>query len=105
METNPDVVFYAYTKQVKLLRAIEKSANFTVIFSQGGIFDSLINKETERHSVVFDSLESLLLAGYTDASTDDSVAFTSQSGKLGLVYHGAKGLKQDKDNFVVKSAA
>lgn len=42
------------------------------------------------HSRVFGSLEELEAAGYDDASKDDKVAFLSESGKVGLVYHGVK---------------
>jgi hypothetical protein len=93
MDTFPDVKFYAYTKMVAMFRHIRKTrpdlpSNFTLIYSEGGRQDKLI-RETSRHSRVFESVEELEAAGYDNASDDDTVAFTSESGKIGLVYHGA----------------
>lgn len=86
---NPGVKFYAYTKQVKLFRATQLPNNFTAIYSEGGIFDKSI-EPNERHSRVFPDEASLIAAGYDNASKDDTVAFLSNSGKIGLIYHGAK---------------
>lgn len=90
IEAFPTVQFYSYTKMVPLFKKYgELPPNFTVIFSEGGIADAQIT-EGDRHARVFDSLESLLEAGYDNAMEDDTVAFTSQSGKIGLYYHGAQ---------------
>lgn len=94
----PGVQFYAYTKMVKLFQAMKKHAptNMTMIFSEGGLQDKHI-KQTDRHSRVFPSLDALREAGYDDASKDDKVAFLSGSGKIGLVYHGAKSKEWTTD--------
>lgn len=89
IQANSDVTFYAYTKQVKLFQAMEIPSNLVLIYSEGGIFDDKI-QNTDRHSRVFGSEEELLAAGYDNAMSDDTVAFTSKTGKIGLVYHGAK---------------
>jgi hypothetical protein len=86
----PEVQFYAYTKALPFFKNKPVPSNFTVIFSEGGKFDKAIDIDTERHARVFDSNEALEAAGYDNAMDDDSVAFTSKSGKIGLVYHGAK---------------
>jgi hypothetical protein len=91
IRAHPNVQFYAYTKMVSLLKSVELPSNFTVIFSEGGKEDSLIG-ETDRHARVFDSKDSLLAAGYTDASQDDLLALGPEK-KIGLVYHGAKAKK------------
>lgn len=87
----PQVLFYAYTKQVALLRRsmADRLRNFVYILSEGGKLDQLIGPNM-RHSRVFNSLAELRKAGYDNATKNDSVAFTSKSGKIGLVYHGAK---------------
>lgn len=90
IEQFPTVKFYAYTKQVKLFRNYKKPDNFMLIFSEGGIFDGLIDQTRDRHSRVFGSREELLAAGYADASEDDMVAALGDSHKIGLIYHGAK---------------
>lgn len=90
----PEVIFYAYTKQVaqSILLSGKKPSNFTLIYSYGGKQDHLI-RENDRNSKVFESLEELKAAGYDDVSDDDSIAWTSKSGKIGLVYHGAKNFE------------
>jgi hypothetical protein len=92
MEANPSVLFYAYTKMVPMFKRLASSIpkNFTVILSEGGLADSKIDAVTDRHSRVFSSLQELVQAGYDDASNDDTVAFNSLTGKIGLVYHGVK---------------
>lgn len=83
----PMIKFYAYTKMVSQSGTRVLPFNFCLIFSEGGLQDGLIGSN-DRHSRVFPSLEALKAAGYEDASEDDSVAFLSQSGKIGLIYHG-----------------
>jgi hypothetical protein len=85
------VSFYAYSKQVKMLKdfgPLPKS--FRVIFSFGGKQDELIDKTSDFHSRVFESIEDLEAAGYVDGTIDDMVAALTESPRIGLVYHGAK---------------
>lgn len=93
INNNPQVLFYAYTKMIPLFRAYMKQgkipANFTVIFSEGGISDNQIDANKDRHSRVFSSLEKLLAAGYADTTENDLNAIGANK-KIGLVYHGAK---------------
>ena len=90
-DNNPKVSFYAYTKQVKMIKSYGKlPSNFTVIFSLGGKQDSMINQDTDRHSKVFESVKELKAAGYIDSTQDDMIAATHKNPKIVLVYHGAK---------------
>lgn len=86
-----NVKFYAYTKQVETFKDLKELIpdNFTVIFSYGGKQDNLINPETDRHSLVFESETELESQGYINASKDDLKAIT-QNHRVGLVYHGTK---------------
>jgi hypothetical protein len=93
MKLNPEVQFYAYTKMVPLFKKLALPSNFTLIFSEGGLADHKIDQTKDRHARVFDSLEALQAAGYDDTTKDDTMAFKSVSGKIGLVYHGAKAKK------------
>ena len=101
IQLNPTVKFYAYTKMVPIFKALQAKgeipSNFTIIYSEGGIVDKLINCTEDRHSRVFPTKEALISAGYDDASKDDTVAFNSLTGKIGLVYHGVKSKSWDTD--------
>ena len=98
---NKNVMFYAYTKQVEMFKDLKDSIpnNFTVIFSYGGKQDHLINPETDRHSLVFESSIELDSKGYINASKDDLKALT-ENNKIGLVYHGTKSYKNTTWNKV-----
>jgi hypothetical protein len=61
--------------------------NFHVIYSFGGTQDHLINAQQDRHSNVFDSLDSLKAAQYVDTFKSDYAAFKGEK-RIGLVYHG-----------------
>lgn len=98
----PSVQFYAYTKSLNLFRGpsgVKMPKNFTVIFSQGGKLDATIDTASERHSRVFETEESLLKAGYINASTDDLLALTDNI-KVGLIYHGTKSYAKTTWNKV-----
>jgi hypothetical protein len=93
-ETESRVSFYAYSKQVEMIKAYQSKTalpvSFRVIFSYGGKQDAMIQTETDFHSRVFESVEALNAAGYVDGTVDDMVAALGNSNKIGLVYHGAK---------------
>jgi hypothetical protein len=97
MRDSPSIQFYAYTKEVKLFKRVEKAGlmpdNFTYIYSFGGRNDSLINVKTDRHSIVFDSVDALR-QGYINASENDLFAITDNI-RVGLIYHGSA----KKNNF------
>ena len=62
----PDVMFYAYTKEVELVKGIGAlPSNFAILFSKGGKQDHLI-EPGDRHAEVFPDKESLIEAGYMD---------------------------------------
>ena len=90
-EACPDIEFYAYTKMVQLFKEelFDLPHNMTIIYSYGGKQDAMIDPSTDRHSQVFKHIDDLKLAGYVDASSDDSKALTPNK-RVGLVYHGAK---------------
>lgn len=103
MLNNEDVLFYSYTKMVPLFKKLKALPdNFTIIYSEGGLADNLIDTDKDRHSRVFGSHEELLDAGYDNAMDNDLVACLSDNNKIGLVYHGAKS-KQWKTNKGVKN--
>lgn len=96
-EAHPAIVFYAYTKQVLMVKQFAlqygKSLPIKIVFSYGGKQDQSINKRADRHSKVFSSIEELQAAGYVIASNDDMEAI-GDNPKIGLVYHGQKGYEK-----------
>lgn len=101
IQANPTVKFYAYTKQVIVFKKMQEKGqipdNFTLIFSEGGKADHMIDTTTDRHSRVFLTESDLISAGYDDASENDTVAFNSLTGKIGLIYHGYKSKEWTTD--------
>lgn len=98
-DNNPDVSFYAYTKQVAMFKAYDKKyipKNFRIIFSYGGKQDALINIETDYHARVFETVAQLEAAGYQDGTDDDMVAANGTSKHVGLCYHGTKNFDKTK---------
>lgn len=88
IKSNPDVRFYAYTKMISMFKEIVLPENFTVIYSFGGREDHLINVLTDKHAMVFQTLDQLNEYGYHNCSDNDLEIFNSN--KVGLVYHGNK---------------
>lgn len=90
-EALPNVTFYAYTKQVILMRKLwdKKPDNLKLIQSIGGKFDAAIDTNLP-HARIFSDVESLLAAGYTDTSVSDKPAATIGVNNIGLVIHGVK---------------
>lgn len=92
-EATPDVLFYAYTKEVALVKATMLPPNFVILFSKGGKQDHLIG-ENDRHADVFPDLESLIAAGYMDQENSDLDAVRLPTTKIGIVSNNIKHLKK-----------
>lgn len=92
MEACPEVNFYAYSKSITLFKKLDAEgmlpSNFTVIYSEGGKFDHMIDKTKDRHSHVFSTEEDCLKAGYVLNEEDDKPATDKNIMKIGLVVHG-----------------
>ena len=86
MESLPNVEFYAYSKSLPLFVNERLPKNFTLIKSEGGKRDDLINPLTDRHARIFKSESELKKAGYVNASDDDLKAI-GKNFKIGLVAH------------------
>lgn len=88
----PDVQFYAYTKSLPLFKFnktgytklfLDMPCNFTLIFSFGGKHDDLINKDIDRHAIVY---EKELPDGYSYANSNDHVAL-ARNHRIALKKH------------------
>lgn len=82
----PDVLFYAYTKEVQRFRRIVEGRapeNFRWCYSLGGRSDHLLRPE-DRHADVFPDLEALERAGYVDQTTSDLLCVLAPSTRIGI---------------------
>lgn len=108
---SPHVFFYAYTKEVQMVKSYPSLQNLVIIYSMGGKQDHLVDKENDRHADVFPSLEALQEAGYTDQEHSDLLAATLPTNKIGIVVNNIKHLKkrQGQETFgslqVLKSSS
>ena len=102
MRKFPLVNFWSYTKSVGFFKTgvneytpafRERPANFNIVFSEGGWYDHLINREKDRYSRVFKTFEAMNNApegAYADGcSTDmaDIEACYGENNRVGLVFH------------------
>jgi hypothetical protein len=90
----PNVLFYAYTKEVQMTKEYELPENFILIYSMGGKQDNLIDVNVDRHAEVFPSMDALLEAGYVDQEDSDILAALMPSNKVGIVANNIKHLKK-----------
>ena len=104
---NPHVFFYAYTKEVAMVKKHQLPDNFVIIFSMGGTQDHLVDKEKDRHADVFPSIEALEEAGYSDQEASDLLAATLPTTKIGIVVNNIPHLKkkQGQETFGTLQAA
>ena len=87
---NPKVKFYSYTNSIKFIKELQEiPRNFDFIFSDSGKQVNLIDKSKDRHTKIFDSIESLNKLGYKNASKIDLLAtkWFNPTNKVGLIFH------------------
>ena len=87
---SPKTRFYAYTKMVPLFKgkhARPLSANLKIVFSYGGKYDFMIDREVDNHSVIFDNVKELRAAKYVNCSVRD-YTYKPKVQRVGLIYHG-----------------
>lgn len=93
-----DVLFYAYTKEIKRVRRItdERSlpANLKITYSLGGVDDHLLDLEHDRHAEVFPSLDDLNAAGYTDQTENDLYCVLLTTPRVGIPANNIKHFKK-----------
>lgn len=92
---NPGILFYAYTKEVAMLKArTDLPQNLRIVFSKGGLQDHLIDDDTDRHADVFPSIDDLLAAGYSDQGPSDLLAVTLANNRVGIVANNIPHLRR-----------
>lgn len=94
MRNNPDVHFYSYTNSVIYFKQKRYTDlvpdNFDVIFSDMGKHVHMINKLTDRHTKVFNTVDQLNASGYINASKNDLFAtriLNPDNNRIGLLLH------------------
>jgi hypothetical protein len=91
MRRNPRTKFLTYTKMVPYFKSPCLGAmppNFTVVLSEGGRWDHLIDQKHDKFARVFPSIAALRRAGFTDCHKSDLPALRPEVRKIGLIYHG-----------------
>lgn len=108
----PDIYFYAYTKQVRLVNKYRDQLphNFHVIQSFGGQEDKHIDKNFA-HSAVFTTMTAMEKARYVNG-TKSEIPALNRTVKIGLHFHGPHLTKTRKrqadkvvDLYVIGNAA
>jgi hypothetical protein len=84
-EQTPDVLFYAYTKEVAMFNANKRRfpSNFKYLFSTGGLQDSMLT-EADRHADVFPTEQDIADAGYESQSGSDLLAIFLPTQNIGI---------------------
>lgn len=86
-EATPDVLFYAYTKEVPRFRTLVEGnapVNFRCLYSLGGKFDHLLDLDRDRHADVFPDMETLEDAGYIDQTESDLLCVLAPTTRVGI---------------------
>lgn len=88
---NPQVLFYAYTKEVAMLKQHEAKApiNFRWLYSTGGLQDDLITAD-DRRADVFPDEQAIIDAGYTSQDATDLLAILLKTNLVGIPANNIK---------------
>lgn len=92
-EQIPDVLFYAYTKEVEMFKQVQNfPVNFRFLFSTGGLQDHLI--EDARHADVFPTEEAITEAGYMSQEENDLLAILLPTNRIGIISNNIPAFKK-----------
>ncbi len=83
----PDVLFYAYTKEVSRFRRVAAGAapdNFLWVYSTGGREDHLLDRDVDRHADVFPDAAAIEDAGYYSQDAHDLLCVLAPSNRIGI---------------------
>lgn len=86
-EQTPDVLFYAYTKEVTRMRRVAAGsapANFLWCYSMGGKEDHLLDLDVDRHADVFPDEAAIEAAGYENQDDHDLLCVVSANHRVGI---------------------
>lgn len=83
----PDVLFYAYTKEVALLKRVADGAapaNFLWCYSMGGRQDHLVDLDRDQHADVFPDAAAIDAAGYYSQDAHDLLCVLAPTNRVGI---------------------
>lgn len=88
---NPQVLFYAYTKEVAMLKqhGAKAPVNFRWLYSTGGLQDHLITDD-DRRADVFPDEQAITEAGYTSQDATDLLAILLKTNLVGIPANNIK---------------
>jgi len=87
----PDVLFYAYTKEVAMFKGVDDfPSNFRYLFSYGGLQDDLIDADVDRHADVFPTMEAMTDAGYESQDANDLLCVLLPTTRVGITANNIK---------------
>lgn len=88
---NPEVLFYAYTKEVAMLKQHGSKApiNFKWLYSTGGLQDDLITAD-DRRADVFPDEQAIKNAGYESQDATDLLAILLKTNLVGIPANNIK---------------
>jgi hypothetical protein len=88
---NPEVLFYAYTKEVAMLKEHGANAptNFRWLYSTGGLQDDLIQSD-DRRADVFVNEQAIIDAGYESQDATDLLAILLKTNLIGIPANNIK---------------
>jgi hypothetical protein len=95
----PDVLFYAYTKEVALVQGMQDGSvpwpdNFLVCFSMGGRQDHFIDPDVDRHADVFPDFDSMTAAGYMSQHLSDLLCVLLPTTRIGIPQNNIPHVKK-----------
>jgi hypothetical protein len=96
----PDVLFYAYTKEVSRFRRLvegQAPVNFRWLYSLGGKEDHLIDLDDDRHAEVFTAPDDLTAAGYVDQEASDLLAVLYPCNRIGITANNITSIRRKMD--------
>lgn len=102
----PDVLFYAYTKQVQLTKDNERTfpPNFLTCYSMGGRQDHLLDLDTDRHADVFPDLDAIGDAGYMSQHESDLLCVLLPTTRIGIPQNNIRHYRKRLDGRTFSQA-
>lgn len=102
----PDILFYAYTKEVSLTKRLEPEfpSNLLICYSMGGREDHLLDLDMDRHADVFPDLEAIEDAGYMSQHESDLLCVLLPTTRVGIPQNNIPHFRKKLDGRTFSEA-